>query len=138
MTNSTKESTLINRNLYELSALHPTKVSLYEAIREKLHIILPDLYSNTCSVNYLNKCASKEVFTISEDKFKYFNLNKKRHLTVEELILEVKNLTDKALGFDAITAPDRNWLTSVIYSLKPIHSMFVSEKPFYARQLPKE
>jgi len=127
------------KNLYELNALLPNKEALYDILSDKFSLVLPNIQSRACSIDYLLKCSRFDVYTIKQEHYRVYNRKLKQKRTTSELIELLEKLAPgKPLGFDAFAPPNKLWLINVIYSLKSEHPIFVLPKPIIQRAISKE
>ena len=122
-----------------LKNLLPSKRMVYDMIIEipgPYGYYLPEINSKAISENYLKSVVQKDVYILKLESMKTGKLL--RSATVLELIEEIGKLAGKPLGFDIFTAPDKDWLVNVLYTLKPTHPFFTPALSGIERKLPEE
>lgn len=97
----------------------------------------PDKRPKWISENYLRGVMFENYFSITEDKIK----NPPRpqiKKSKQELVAILAEIGGRPLGFEPGKYPSKEWLRTVIFSLKPEHDIFSTIKTAVVRKVPKE
>jgi hypothetical protein len=113
--------TMETYNIRYLNAYIPNKFALYEILKGKDYY-LPKFDTKCITEEYLLGVAKKEFFSIKKGEVRIGY--PKRSVNAADIVTILKEITGKPLGFDQFTLPDIEWLTNVLFSLKPDHHVF--------------
>jgi len=124
-------------NIALLNKFIKNQKGLYDILVNQKGLYLPNLETKAITDKYLIGVLKGEFFRIERTACKVPPKPTKR-VSVPDLIEILEKLSQKTLGFDVLTPPNKEWLVSVIYALDANHDLFAPIHAKEMREIPKK